>query len=231
MAATAPGRAAALAAGWAIVVRLAGFAGALPVGFFLDSAALAAPEVCPAVVAGGGVHYSLAESVLARFASEKNIPIVETMAGKSVLPWSDERLIGPLGVTGSDSVNRVVAQADLIIAVGTRLQDFTTGSWTLFAEKTIIGINTSRFDASKRRSFAVVGDALMTLNEIAPRISVAIQVSAARFVEKSRDERGDVPGWVLVTVMTAGLVVAVWSVADGQLKSVLTSALRSVSQP
>ena len=51
-------------------------------------------------------------------------------------------------------------------------------------------------------------------NEIAPKISVAIQVSAARFVEKSRDERGDVPGWVLVTVMTAGLVVAVWSVAD-----------------
>ena len=68
-------------------------------------------------------------------------------------------------------------------------------------------------------------------NEIAPKISVALQVSAARFVEKSRDERGDVPGWVLVTVMTAGLVVAVWSVADGQLKSVLTSALRSVSQP
>ena len=91
----------------------------------------------PLIVAGGGVHYSLAESDLARFASEKNIPVVETMAGKSVLPWSDERLIGPLGVTGSDPVNRVVAQADLIIAVGTRLQDFTTGSWTLFAEKTM----------------------------------------------------------------------------------------------
>ena len=69
------------------------------------------------------------------------------------------------------------------------------------------------------------------MNEITPKISVALQVSTARFVEKSRDDRGDVPGWVLVTVMTAGLVVAVWSVADGQLKSVLTSALRSVSQP
>jgi hypothetical protein len=68
-------------------------------------------------------------------------------------------------------------------------------------------------------------------NEIAPRISVALQVVAERVLEKSRDDRGDVPGWVLVTVMTAGLVVAVWSVADGQLKSVLTSALRSVSQP
>jgi hypothetical protein len=68
-------------------------------------------------------------------------------------------------------------------------------------------------------------------NEIAPRISVALQVATERVLEKSRDDRGDVPGWVLVTVMTAGLVVAVWSVADGQLKAVLTSALRSVSQP
>ena len=67
--------------------------------------------------------------------------------------------------------------------------------------------------------------------EIGPRISATLQVAAQRVLEKSRDERGDVPGWVLVTVMTAGLVVAVWSVADGQLKSVLTSALRSVSRP
>jgi hypothetical protein len=62
-------------------------------------------------------------------------------------------------------------------------------------------------------------------------MSAKLQVSLAKVLERSRDERGDVPGWVLVTVMTAGLVVAVWSVADGQLKSVLTSALRSVSQP
>jgi len=68
-------------------------------------------------------------------------------------------------------------------------------------------------------------------NEIGPKISAALQVAVTSAIEKSRDERGDVPGWVLVTVMTAGLVVAVWSVADGQLKSVLTSALRSVSQP
>jgi hypothetical protein len=68
-------------------------------------------------------------------------------------------------------------------------------------------------------------------NKIGSKISVALQVAAARVFENSRDERGDIPGWVLVTVMSAGLVVAVWSVADGQLKSVLTSALRSVSQP
>lgn len=68
-------------------------------------------------------------------------------------------------------------------------------------------------------------------NELAPRISATFQAATTSLIESSRDERGDVPGWVLVTVMTAGLVVAVWSVADGQLKSVLTGALRSVSQP
>jgi hypothetical protein len=68
-------------------------------------------------------------------------------------------------------------------------------------------------------------------NEIAPKMSAVLQVAVSRVFEKSRDQRGDIPGWVLVTVMTAGLVVAVWSVADGQLKTVLTSALRSVSQP
>jgi hypothetical protein len=69
------------------------------------------------------------------------------------------------------------------------------------------------------------------VNGVTSKISVAIQIATGKVFEKSLDDRGDVPGWVLVTVMTAGLVVAVWSVADGQLKSVLTSALRSVSQP
>jgi hypothetical protein len=69
------------------------------------------------------------------------------------------------------------------------------------------------------------------VSEIIPRMSATLHIAAERLLEKSRDESGDVPGWVLVTVMTSGLVLAVWSVADGQLKAVLTSALRSVSQP
>jgi hypothetical protein len=69
------------------------------------------------------------------------------------------------------------------------------------------------------------------LNEVSLKLSAFLQVSASQLKSNSRDERGDVPGWVLITVMTAGLVVAVWSVADGQLRSVLTSALRSVSRP
>jgi hypothetical protein len=72
---------------------------------------------------------------------------------------------------------------------------------------------------------------MKTPSHLLAKCVTALHVGVAHAVAKSRDERGDVPGWVLVTVMTAGLVVAVWSVADGQLKSVLTSALRSVSQP
>lgn len=68
-------------------------------------------------------------------------------------------------------------------------------------------------------------------NEILTKVSAEFQRAATKVIAKLRDDRGDVPGWVLITVMTAGLVVAVWSIADGQLKSVLTDALRSVSQP
>ena len=120
----------------------------------------------PVIIAGGGVHYSLAEKDLADFAARHHIPVVETMAGKASLLWSNPSLIGPLGVTGSDPVNSLVAEADLIIAIGTRLQDFTTGSWTLFGEKTLVAINTARFDASKRHAHPVVGDAQATLSEL-----------------------------------------------------------------
>lgn len=72
---------------------------------------------------------------------------------------------------------------------------------------------------------------MKSINQKLANASAELQSVATQAIARLRDERGDVPGWVLITVMTAGLVVAVWSVADGQLKSVLTSALRSVSQP
>jgi hypothetical protein len=75
------------------------------------------------------------------------------------------------------------------------------------------------------------GEMNTVTNKLVIKTATWLQVTAMSLGSKVREERGDVPGWVLVTVMTAGLVVAVWSVADGQLKSVLTSALRSVSQP
>ena len=121
----------------------------------------------------GGVHYSRAEEELAHYAKSFAIPVVETMSGKTSLPWSNPLLVGPLGVTGSDPVNALVNESDLIIAVGTRLQDFTTGSWTLFGNKTIVAINVARFDAIKRHSVAVVGDAKVTLEELSELLKPA----------------------------------------------------------
>ena len=127
----------------------------------------------PVIIAGGGVHYSRTEEELAHYAKSFAIPVVETMSGKTSLPWSDPLLVGPLGVTGSDPVNALVNESDLIIAVGTRLQDFTTGSWTLFGNKTIVAINVARFDAIKRHSVAVVGDAKVTLEELSELLKPA----------------------------------------------------------
>jgi 3D-(3,5/4)-trihydroxycyclohexane-1,2-dione acylhydrolase (decyclizing) len=122
----------------------------------------------PLIVAGGGVHYSLAEAELAAFADTHNIPVVETVAGKACVEWNHSMYGGPIGVTGGSSANALAAEADVVLAVGTRLLDFTTGSWTVFKNENvkIIGLNTARFDATKRHSMALVGDAKETLVEL-----------------------------------------------------------------
>jgi 3D-(3,5/4)-trihydroxycyclohexane-1,2-dione acylhydrolase (decyclizing) len=114
----------------------------------------------PVIIAGGGVQYSLATDTLAAFAARHNIPVVETIAGMSTLLHADPSNFGVLGVTGTDCANAICGAADLIIAVGTRLQDFTTGSWTVFSESAqIIGLNAARFDATKHLALPLVGDA------------------------------------------------------------------------
>jgi 3D-(3,5/4)-trihydroxycyclohexane-1,2-dione acylhydrolase (decyclizing) len=122
----------------------------------------------PLIVAGGGVHYSAAEATLAEFAHGHNIPVVETVAGKSSMLGDDRMYVGPIGVTGCEAANNLAAEADVVIVVGSRLLDFTTGSWTVFKNEdtTIVGINTTRFDAVKHRSLPVVGDARETLREL-----------------------------------------------------------------
>ncbi len=122
----------------------------------------------PLIIAGGGVHYSAAEATLAEFAEKHNIPVVETVAGKSSLLGDDRLYVGPIGVTGCEAANNLAAEADVVLAVGCRLQDFTTGSWTVFknVDTTIIGVNTTRFDAVKHRSMPVVGDARESLREL-----------------------------------------------------------------
>ncbi len=122
----------------------------------------------PLIISGGGVRYSGAESVLADFALKHGIPVSETIAGKSALVHDHPAHIGPVGIVGSTSANALAAEADVILAIGTRLMDFTTGSWTLFDHGAkFISINAARWDATKHRALAVVGDAKETIEELA----------------------------------------------------------------
>ena len=118
----------------------------------------------PMIIAGGGVQYGDAVAELTAFAEATGIPVVETIAGRANLLDTHSLNIGPLGVTGSDSANTIAKEADVILAVGTRLQDFTTGSWTAFShDAKIIGMNVGRHDAAKHMSLTVVGDAKLSL--------------------------------------------------------------------
>ena len=126
----------------------------------------------PMVIAGGGVQYSAAVAELTAFAEATGIPVVETIAGRANMVHDHPLNIGPIGVTGSDSANTVAQEADVILAVGTRLQDFTTGSWTAFAhDAKIIGLNAARHDAAKHMSTTVVGDARLGLVALAEDLS------------------------------------------------------------
>ncbi len=135
------------------------------------AAALLRSAERPLIISGGGVHYSLAETELSDFAMRHGIPVVETVAGKSTLLWDHPRYGGPIGVTGASPANELAARADVILAVGTRLQDFTTGSWTTFHPQAhFIGLNAARFDAVKHRAQPVVGDAREGLLELGSRL-------------------------------------------------------------
>jgi len=119
----------------------------------------------PVIVAGGGIHYSGATEVLKDFVETHNIPIAETQAGKSVLPWDHPLNFGPIGVTGASSSNAVCEDADLVIGVGTRFQDFTTGSWSLFRnpDRKILALNVQPYDSTKHDALPLVADAKVGL--------------------------------------------------------------------
>lgn len=131
----------------------------------------AADLVCgatrPLLVLGGGVRYSGATAAALDFAERHGIPVTETTAGRTLVPHDHPLHAGPLGITGSSSANVVARAADVVLAVGTRLQDFTTASWTVFApDVRIVAVNAARFDAVKHGAYAVVGDALETVTEL-----------------------------------------------------------------
>jgi 3D-(3,5/4)-trihydroxycyclohexane-1,2-dione acylhydrolase (decyclizing) len=132
------------------------------------AAALVRRKKKPLLIAGGGVHYSLATEELRHFAERFHIPVVETQAGKSALPWDHPLQMGAIGVTGSSAGNRLAKEADLLICVGTRLADFTTASKTAFQhpEAELLHINVSSFDAGKLNGHQAVGDALEVLQAL-----------------------------------------------------------------
>ena len=120
----------------------------------------------PVVVAGGGVLYARASHALQQFVERHGVPVCETQAGKGALPWNLPLQLGPAGVSGSTAANAMISQADLIIALGTRLQDFTTGSHALFGDTPVLGINVNMTDAIKANGATLVADARLGLEAI-----------------------------------------------------------------
>jgi 3D-(3,5/4)-trihydroxycyclohexane-1,2-dione acylhydrolase (decyclizing) len=123
----------------------------------------------PIIVAGGGVHYSEAYDALRHFVEKTGIPSGETQAGKGVLPYNHPLNLGAIGVTGTPGANILAREADLVIGIGTRYQDFTTASKTAFQNPDVrfVNINVMEFDAYKHNAIPLTGDAQATLDELA----------------------------------------------------------------
>jgi 3D-(3,5/4)-trihydroxycyclohexane-1,2-dione acylhydrolase (decyclizing) len=133
-----------------------------------DAIALLKAAKSPVIVAGGGVIYAQAEEDLARFATAHNIPVVETQGGKSALAHDHGMNFGPVGVTGAFSANVLCETADLVIGLGTRFQDFTTASWSLFKNpaRKILSINVQPYDAAKHGAIQLISDARVALHAL-----------------------------------------------------------------
>jgi len=132
-----------------------------------EAATLLRAALRPLIVAGGGVLYSGAAAALQGFAARHRIPVAETQAGKGAMPWDHGQAVGSIGVTGSLAANALAGEADVVLAVGTRLQDFTTGSRAVLPGRArLIQLNVAGFDAHKHGAMPLVGDALRTLDEL-----------------------------------------------------------------
>ena len=146
----------------------------------------------PVVVAGGGVLYSGAEQQLDAFARATGIPVGTTQAGGGSLAWDHPQYLGGIGATGTTAANRIAAEADLVIGIGTRYSDFTTASRTAFQDSDVqfVNVNVTSFDAYKHGSqLPVVADARETLDALAEALAgqrVPDEHSARVATEKAR---------------------------------------------
>ena len=126
----------------------------------------------PLLIAGGGVLYAGAEDILSRLAERAGLPVGETQAGKGALAWNHASALGSIGVTGASAANEAAAEADLVIGIGARLQDFTSGSRTLFERDDckLVQINVATHDAYKHGADAIIGDAGAALEALASKL-------------------------------------------------------------
>ena len=140
----------------------------------------------PLVIAGGGVHYSGALAELAELSARCGIPVAETSAGKGALP-DGELAVGGVGVTGTRAANALAREADLVICVGTRLIDLTTGSNSLFQDPDVrfVGLNLVARDAHKLGALPLVADAKLGLRALLDALT-SDELAGARGMARTR---------------------------------------------
>jgi 3D-(3,5/4)-trihydroxycyclohexane-1,2-dione acylhydrolase (decyclizing) len=125
----------------------------------------------PLIVAGGGVLYADASETLRAFVEAHRVPVAESQAGKGALAWDHPLQLGAIGVTGSTAANALAHEADVVVAIGTRLQDFTTGSHSLATQARLVSLNVNAFDALKWRGVELRADARLGLEALSHAMS------------------------------------------------------------
>ena len=142
----------------------------------------------PIIISGGGVFYSDATKELSSFAKKHNIPTTQTVMGYSSMKKDDPYFVGPIGGLGGKAANNLAKKTDLAIAVGTKLGDFTTGSWANFENPKfkLLSINVSRFDANKHMAQSVIGDAKVSLSDLSN--ALGSWKAPSDWYKKSRNE-------------------------------------------
>ena len=142
----------------------------------------------PIIISGGGVFYSDAMEDLSNFAVKHNIPVTQTVMGYSTMKRDHSHFLGPIGGLGGKAANNFAKKTDLAIAVGTKLGDFTTGSWANFENPkfSLVSINVARFDENKHMSLSIVADAKVSLNELS--LALGNWKASDDWYQKSRKE-------------------------------------------
>jgi 3D-(3,5/4)-trihydroxycyclohexane-1,2-dione acylhydrolase (decyclizing) len=187
----------------------------------------------PLIVAGGGVIYSEATRALATLVEQTGIPIGETQAGKGALPWDHPGNLGAVGATGTLAANRIAAQADLVIGIGTRYSDFTTASKTAFQHPDVrfVNVNVAAFDAGKHGGLPLVADARVAIEEVTAALdgfrvddSYTTEIARLRAEWIAESDRLLTPGGVASEVPAQSEIIGAVNAAAGPRDVVVCAA-------